>query len=103
MVETFDMVQGDGGVAIADTVHPEANSSQIENFYAGSTVFLTGGTGFLGKLITEKLLRTCTDVKRIYLLIRSKKDKSIEKRFEELLDNVVSRIKTSVYYCTNLF
>lgn len=31
--------------------------SQIEKFFSGSTVLLTGGTGFLGKLIVEKLLR----------------------------------------------
>lgn len=31
--------------------------SQIRSMFAGSTVFLTGGTGFLGKLLIEKLLR----------------------------------------------
>lgn len=79
------------GVDITETemVTTEVEISQIENYFSGSTVFVTGGTGFLGKLITEKLLRICTDVRKIYLLIRSKNDKSIEKRFAELLDNVV--------------
>lgn len=29
----------------------------IKDFYRGKTVFLTGGTGFLGQLYVEKLLR----------------------------------------------
>lgn len=31
--------------------------SEIQSFYNGATVFLTGATGFLGNLIMEKLLR----------------------------------------------
>ena len=36
----------------------------------GKTILLTGGTGFLGKVIIERLLRCAPDVARIYLLIR---------------------------------
>lgn len=31
--------------------------SNIQKFFSGATVLLTGGTGFLGKLMVEKLLR----------------------------------------------
>lgn len=31
--------------------------SQIQSMFAGSTVLVTGGTGFIGKLLIEKLLR----------------------------------------------
>ena len=31
--------------------------SQIQKMFAGSTILLTGGTGFLGKLMVDKLLR----------------------------------------------
>jgi nucleoside-diphosphate-sugar epimerase len=37
----------------------------------GKTVLLTGGTGFLGKVIVERLLRCAPDIERIYLLIRT--------------------------------
>ncbi|KAH8347023.1 hypothetical protein KR059_004329, partial [Drosophila kikkawai] len=48
-------------------------------FFKNKTIFLTGGSGYLGKVVTENLLRT-TDVKRIYSLIRPKRGVSIEER-----------------------
>lgn len=31
--------------------------SKIQSFYNGTTVFLTGATGFMGNLILEKMIR----------------------------------------------
>ncbi|EDW44836.1 fatty acyl-CoA reductase wat [Drosophila sechellia] len=53
--------------------------SEMQGFFKNKTVFLTGGTGFLGKVITEKLLRT-TEVNRIYSLIRPKRGVPIQDR-----------------------
>ncbi|KAH8243954.1 hypothetical protein KR032_011757, partial [Drosophila birchii] len=53
--------------------------SGIQEFFKDKTVFLTGGSGFLGKVVIEKLLRT-TEVKRIYSLIRPKRGVSIGER-----------------------
>ncbi|XP_025194170.1 fatty acyl-CoA reductase wat-like [Melanaphis sacchari] len=61
--------------------------SEIQSFYDGMTVLLTGATGFLGNLILEKLIRTCSGVKRIYVLIREKKGKTTEERFKELFND----------------
>lgn len=33
-------------------------NTPMRNFYRGKTIFLTGGTGFLGQLWVEKLLRS---------------------------------------------
>lgn len=62
--------------------------SPIKEFLRDKTVFVTGGFGFLGKLLIEKLLRC--DVKKIYLLARAKKGKSLEERFETLVNEPVS-------------
>jgi len=35
----------------------ETQLSDIQSFYKDTTIFLTGGTGFMGNLILEKLLR----------------------------------------------
>nr|QLI61999.1 fatty acyl-CoA reductase 9 [Streltzoviella insularis] len=68
--------------------------SQIQKFYTGTTVLLTGGTGFLGKLIVEKLLRSCPDLKKVYLLARPKKNKDTAKRLQEQFDDVLySKLK----------
>ncbi|XP_072948546.1 uncharacterized protein [Epargyreus clarus] len=63
--------------------------SQIQKLFTGATVLLTGGTGFLGKLLVEKLLRSCPDLKRLYLLARPKKNKEITKRLQEQFDDVL--------------
>lgn len=50
---------------------------------------MTGGSGFLGKIIMEKLLRSC-EIDTIYVLIRSKKGKDIATRIEDIMNDVVS-------------
>lgn len=59
----------------------------IPEFYAGRSIFITGGTGFMGKCLIEKLIRACPDIKRIYILIRPKKGKEAQERLDEILDS----------------
>ncbi|XP_043259671.1 putative fatty acyl-CoA reductase CG5065 [Colletes gigas] len=58
--------------------------SEIQSFYKGKTVFLTGGTGFMGKVLIEKLLYSCSELNKIYILIRSKRGRSPESRIEDM-------------------
>lgn len=37
-------------------------SSPMEEFYRGKNIFLTGGTGFLGIALIDKILRAFPDV-----------------------------------------
>ncbi|XP_044263414.1 fatty acyl-CoA reductase wat-like [Tribolium madens] len=60
--------------------------SQITEFFENQTVFLTGGGGFLGKVLIEKLLRECPDVRKIYMLMRQKKGKTPKQRLNELFN-----------------
>ncbi|XP_050411119.1 fatty acyl-CoA reductase 1 [Patella vulgata] len=57
----------------------------ISEFYAGQTLLITGCTGFMGKVLLEKLLRSCPEIERIYVLIRSKRGQSATERLETLL------------------
>ncbi|XP_038219934.1 fatty acyl-CoA reductase wat-like [Zerene cesonia] len=63
--------------------------SEIEKAFSGATVLLTGGTGFLGKLLIEKLLRSCPGIKKMFLLARPKKNKDPTKRLQEQFDEVL--------------
>ncbi|XP_037297377.1 fatty acyl-CoA reductase wat [Manduca sexta] len=62
--------------------------SEIQRFFSGTTAFVTGGTGFLGKLLIEKLIRSC-DVKKIYVISRLKKGISSKERISALLKDCV--------------
>ena len=45
----------------------------ISDFYKDKTLFLTGCTGFVGKVVLEKIMRSCPDFKKIYVLVRPKR------------------------------
>ncbi|XP_035219500.1 putative fatty acyl-CoA reductase CG5065 [Stegodyphus dumicola] len=66
----------------------------IPAFYEGRSVFITGATGFIGKVLLEKLLRSCPGIKYVYILMREKKGKEPRLRLEELLNcKVFDRLK----------
>lgn len=46
-------------------------------------------TGFMGKVFLERLLR-CTEVAKIYLLLRPKKGIQPKERLMQIFDNAVS-------------
>lgn len=58
------------------------NFPSIPIFFEGNEIFITGGTGFMGKALVEKLLRSCPKIKTIYLLMRPKKNKSVSERLD---------------------
>ena len=56
----------------------------IPEYYEGKNVLLTGATGFMGKVLLEKLLRSCPKVKAVYVLVRHKAGQAPEARIEEI-------------------
>lgn len=62
--------------------------TEMQKFYLDKTVFVTGGTGFTGKCLVEKLLRACP-VKAIILVIRSNRNTNFEGRKKEYFNDVV--------------
>ncbi|XP_055404538.1 fatty acyl-CoA reductase 1 isoform X3 [Bubalus kerabau] len=57
----------------------------IPEYYEGKNVLLTGATGFLGKVLLEKLLRSCPKVNSVYVLVRQKAGQTPQERVEEVI------------------
>lgn len=62
-----------------------AACSRMVEYYAGKSVLITGATGFMGKVLVEKLLRSCPEVKALYLLVRPKAGQSMQQRVSEMM------------------
>ncbi|KAL3272791.1 hypothetical protein HHI36_014251 [Cryptolaemus montrouzieri] len=70
-------------------VHISTEGSQVVEFYRDKSVLITGGLGFIGKLIIEKLLRSCRDLKKIYLPVRAKGQKNVTTRVQEAFEGIL--------------
>ncbi|XP_023145395.2 fatty acyl-CoA reductase 1 isoform X1 [Amphiprion ocellaris] len=57
----------------------------IPEYFAGKNVLISGATGFMGKVLLEKLLRSCPDVGSVYVLVRSKAGQSPEERISDMI------------------
>ncbi|KAL4021150.1 hypothetical protein IC575_019941 [Cucumis melo] len=59
----------------------------IVKFLRGKVFFITGATGFLGKVLIEKILRTAPDVGKIYVLIKAKDEEAAAERLKNDIIN----------------
>jgi fatty acyl-CoA reductase len=66
--------------------------NSVQEFYKGKSIFVTGGSGFMGKVLIEKLLYSCSELKEIIILMRPKRGKSANQRVEDLSKLPVSEI-----------
>ncbi|XP_016339235.1 fatty acyl-CoA reductase 1-like [Sinocyclocheilus anshuiensis] len=58
----------------------------IPEYYEGKNVLITGATGFMGKVLLEKLLRSCPGVKAAYVLVRPKAGQAPEARIADMIN-----------------
>lgn len=64
--------------------------TSIPDYYKGKTILITGATGFIGKCLIEKLLRSCDGIAKIFVVLRCKKGKSVDERIEALKKEIVN-------------
>lgn len=58
------------------------DEARIIDYFRNKSVLITGATGFLGKIMVEKILRVQPDVKRIYLPVRAADAAAARRRVE---------------------
>ncbi|CAH0560104.1 unnamed protein product [Brassicogethes aeneus] len=64
----------------------KTNSQSVRENFSNAVFFITGATGYIGKLTLEDILRNL-DVKKVYILVRGKRGFSSEERLKRLLQN----------------
>ncbi|TVU48270.1 hypothetical protein EJB05_07900 [Eragrostis curvula] len=78
----FSEHDGDSSMASSS-----AEGIGVAEFLGGKNFLITGGTGFLAKVLIEKILRTNPDVGKIYVLIKAKDSGAALKRLQtEVVD-----------------
>ena len=65
----------------------------VQKFFHDKVLFVTGATGFLGKFVIEKLLTSC-NVRRIYILLREKKGKTVAERCADFRNDQLFKFRT---------
>lgn len=61
--------------------------NNVGDFYANRSILVTGASGFLGKVLIEKLLHDCPKIKNIYVLLRTKGNALAQTRLTQLLES----------------
>lgn len=69
----------------------------MSEIYRDGTILVTGSTGFLGKTLIEKLLRSCP-VKNIVILVRSKNGLTTTQRVAGIYKQAVSVFLEPLFY-----
>ncbi|KAL2930297.1 Alcohol-forming fatty acyl-CoA reductase [Bienertia sinuspersici] len=67
--------------------------ASITEFLENKTILITGATGFIAKILLEKILRIQPNVNKLYLLIRAKDAKLAKVRLQdEIIDKELFRV-----------
>ncbi|XP_037469249.1 fatty acyl-CoA reductase 1-like [Triticum dicoccoides] len=60
----------------------EMDADMVVGYFGGKSILITGSTGFLGKVLVEKILRVQPDVKKLFLLVRAPDVESAKLRIQ---------------------
>lgn len=85
MAKNKDRDSDSGGYVSPESIDEEEDISEVADFYKDRSIFITGVTGFVGKVLLEKLLRSCRTVRTVYVLLRPKEGQDPRQRLDQLL------------------
>ena len=61
-------------------------NGRVSQFYHKRSIFITGATGFMGKVLVHKLITSCPSLEKIYVLIRTKRGVNPQDRLHHLFN-----------------
>uniref|UniRef100_T1KXA6 Fatty acyl-CoA reductase n=1 Tax=Tetranychus urticae TaxID=32264 RepID=T1KXA6_TETUR len=61
--------------------------SPIKQFFNGKNLFITGVSGFCGRILLSKILNELTGIGKIYVMMRSKRGSNAKQRVDHLLSS----------------
>uniref|UniRef100_A0A1I7ZTN2 Fatty acyl-CoA reductase n=1 Tax=Steinernema glaseri TaxID=37863 RepID=A0A1I7ZTN2_9BILA len=62
---------------------------RVADTFTGRSIFVTGFTGFLGKVLVEKLLWSFPDIKNVFVLVRDRRGVAPKERVQKLLESPI--------------
>ncbi|XP_076163787.1 putative fatty acyl-CoA reductase CG5065 isoform X2 [Ptiloglossa arizonensis] len=62
-----------------------SQNPSISEWFHGRNIFVTGGTGFMGKVLIYKLLVSCEDLGNVFMLVRKKKNVDPQTRLQLII------------------
>lgn len=65
------------------------SKGDIKSFYTNKNVFVTGATGYLGKVLIEKLLRDCTDMGKMFIMLRANSQNDAITKFDKFKKSAI--------------
>lgn len=85
-------------VAPGLTIPNQQSSTSILQTLQGKNIFLTGATGFVGKVILEKILRSIPTIAGLYVLVRPRKGSTADERmYKEIVQSeIFARLKQEI-------
>lgn len=78
-------VHHQSGTEATTTTKMISTTPTIPEWFRNRSVLITGSTGFMGKVLVYKLLTSCPDIKKIYLLVREKKGIEPRARLQSII------------------
>lgn len=75
-----DEESNQGAITSQTTITQQDQMTPVQQMFNGRSVFITGASGFIGRVLLFKLLSSFPGIKNIYILMRSKKNMSPDER-----------------------
>ncbi|XP_015432085.1 PREDICTED: putative fatty acyl-CoA reductase CG5065 [Dufourea novaeangliae] len=63
----------------------DSETLSVAEWFRGRNIFVTGGTGFMGKVLIYKLLLSCHDLGNVFVLVRKKKEVDPHTRLQHMI------------------